>query len=1158
MRYEEVETVLPEDFKSTPEECPTDASAVTAPASNTTRSTDASNTGRSRGRSRSKESRRTMIERLRGSWRSRRKKIKSKSRKNRAGKEGEEGDGSSATKSKIPNIRKVDSNATEVRSNTTKALMKKMAEEEREEGAETVQSLPSIREGSGTPNTEATASHEENEAVGAENVPVPSLVENFSVEVGDEVDNVEVGMVRSPSMSKPVETAEDTAATDAADANPKLVDETSTALVPVDASALVVRSKEEPVVVEDVDENESCSDKQVAILTLPKTANGPRSDPMSNLAQKVNDALDVVGSDAALVDEAKGLDDIGDNKVEEERDYDENPTKLFMYLQQRAWGLAMERLKKNPEEAKVWVYRKQAPKPAENVKDGYKSQALTVQSQALVPHEGGDSSNKLRWKLLPLHASIVLGAPPEIIMDIIKVYPSAARKPDERGSLPVHLAASRLDVDPEGEKVVLHLFGAYPDSIQMQDRKGRTPQELAKLARMRKEAEEQRRLNASQEVPGIEKTASSFRHDIEDEEIATTAGEDDDDCSVKSGISARFKMMLKKSKSTDTHDRRRKKEKKTKSASSSSSVCSLSKARSADDVEPDEMGPGFAILKPTKEYEARVKSANANPHSLVDDDDDDEEGTAANKKDLASFYSTPPQAPSSTDVARSIPLPKSFSNCDDEASVKSSTSAKSTGSKASVKSTGSKSSVRSTGSKSSVRSTGSKSKSSKVASVDEPLSPVAEKEPETPDSEHAVNEVAEETDDATDVQQVEQRNESLLLLLEKAAENVGRGAEDVTEYLKDLEDEWVTDVEALRRLDGETLDAILPIVLSREVQRLMSHADNIDNKFLTADKENGKWVRSDRGRDIARRSRKKAKRAARKSRKLSGQSGGPQDEMSLNAIEEEPSDDDAQTIYSIRTEAPPAAPVQSHANSTVRIHEAPTKVKEFKSEEPSEVDSELEIRKLHANLIADARKKFPTRESLEDAIRERQQEVEAAVNSGFDVDKQTLSRAALADDEVRRLLPLRLILPSIHDLNEMIGVLQIHKENALRNTNFKKAKRLQGEIDELQNQLDLEKQYVLKRKLELATAGSKCITCGESFTPETKMVGILKTKEYKCPKCRTPSFMSSLLNTGSPKSITSNTSSVKTEEAKKEEPVAEKSEIKTEVGAASTTDAKRD
>jgi DNA-directed RNA polymerase subunit RPC12/RpoP len=186
---------------------------------------------------------------------------------------------------------------------------------------------------------------------------------------------------------------------------------------------------------------------------------------------------------------------------------------------------------------------------------------------------------------------------------------------------------------------------------------------------------------------------------------------------------------------------------------------------------------------------------------------------------------------------------------------------------------------------------------------------------------------------------------------------------------------------------------------------------------------------------------------------------------------------------------------------------------------------------------------------LEDAIRERQQQVEAAVNSGFSVDKQTLARAALADDEVRKLLPLRLILPSIHDLSEMVGVLQVHKENALRNSNLKKAMRLQGEIDDLESQLDLEKKYVLKRKLDMAAASSKCISCGEPFTPETKMVGILKTKEYKCPNCRGQGLIASLIG-GSPKAA--HTMVEKKEESAENKPEEEKKEETTTEAVSST------
>ena len=157
---------------------------------------------------------------------------------------------------------------------------------------------------------------------------------------------------------------------------------------------------------------------------------------------------------------------------------------------------------------------------------------------------------------------------------------------------------------------------------------------------------------------------------------------------------------------------------------------------------------------------------------------------------------------------------------------------------------------------------------------------------------------------------------------------------------------------------------------------------------------------------------------------------------------------------------------------------------EILSTASKEYDYELEIRKMHAALIADAREKFPTREALEDAIRERQREVEAACNSSFSIDKETLARAAVADDEVRKLLTLRLILPTIADLNEMIGVLQIHKEAALRGLNIEKAEGIESEIYELRNQIEEEEKYVLKKAINLKKAP----------TPKT-LVGILKSKK---------------------------------------------------------------
>ena len=66
------------------------------------------------------------------------------------------------------------------------------------------------------------------------------------------------------------------------------------------------------------------------------------SDPMANLANAVNNVLDLVGSEEKLAEEAKEIDGINkdaeSNAVEKERDYDENSTRLFMYLQQHMLG----------------------------------------------------------------------------------------------------------------------------------------------------------------------------------------------------------------------------------------------------------------------------------------------------------------------------------------------------------------------------------------------------------------------------------------------------------------------------------------------------------------------------------------------------------------------------------------------------------------------------------------------------------------------------------------------------------------------------------------------------------------------------------------------------------------------------------------------------
>ena len=130
----------------------------------------------------------------------------------------------------------------------------------------------------------------------------------------------------------------------------------------------------------------------------------------------------------------------------EERDYDQNPTKLYTMLQGREWEDAIDRIEKHPEEAKIWIYRKEI---------------------------GGVG---IRWRLLPIHASIIFKAPVEVVESVLTVYSHGARECDDQQSLPIHLAYKR----GASASTFRVLFDAYPGCVDVKDAKGRTPRDLAR------------------------------------------------------------------------------------------------------------------------------------------------------------------------------------------------------------------------------------------------------------------------------------------------------------------------------------------------------------------------------------------------------------------------------------------------------------------------------------------------------------------------------------------------------------------------------------------------------------------------------------------------------------------------------------------------------
>jgi hypothetical protein len=127
-----------------------------------------------------------------------------------------------------------------------------------------------------------------------------------------------------------------------------------------------------------------------------------------------------------------------------ECDFDKNPTDLYLALMRKDWSGVIRRCVQYPDEAKTWIYRKEA-------------------------------SGAIRWKLLPIHAGIIFNAPVPVIDALLHAHLYGADCKDDQGMVPLHLAI-RMNSD---HTIVEKLVSARPNSVKAQDRKGRTPRALA-------------------------------------------------------------------------------------------------------------------------------------------------------------------------------------------------------------------------------------------------------------------------------------------------------------------------------------------------------------------------------------------------------------------------------------------------------------------------------------------------------------------------------------------------------------------------------------------------------------------------------------------------------------------------------------------------------
>ena len=99
--------------------------------------------------------------------------------------------------------------------------------------------------------------------------------------------------------------------------------------------------------------------------------------------------------------------------------------------------------------------------------------AVSPKEQAMtwVTSYGDESRSVVRYSQLPLHLTIVGGAPFTVIGRLIGLYPDSVRCTDDKGRLPIHLA---LRHGALGD-TLNYLLLEFPESVGMKDGEGKTP-----------------------------------------------------------------------------------------------------------------------------------------------------------------------------------------------------------------------------------------------------------------------------------------------------------------------------------------------------------------------------------------------------------------------------------------------------------------------------------------------------------------------------------------------------------------------------------------------------------------------------------------------------------------------------------------------------------
>ena len=124
-----------------------------------------------------------------------------------------------------------------------------------------------------------------------------------------------------------------------------------------------------------------------------------------------------------------------------------NPTRLYVFLEQRNWEESLACFRRSPHHARTWL-RQQSTEGVTN------------------------------WKMLPLHAAVAFGAPLLLIKELVTIHPNALQKPDHEGKLPLHYAA--IFSTKGQQNVMTHMLKCYPEAMWIKASCGRTAIEYSR------------------------------------------------------------------------------------------------------------------------------------------------------------------------------------------------------------------------------------------------------------------------------------------------------------------------------------------------------------------------------------------------------------------------------------------------------------------------------------------------------------------------------------------------------------------------------------------------------------------------------------------------------------------------------------------------------